>query len=579
MKKTLSIILSIVIATSTFGMFATSTQAASYREQLLAQGFTVSYVEKLVELHNQYPNWEFRAFNTDLEFDEAVKGELKGTPTSEANLREYLDPRNWLNEKYIFQFESIKLGESSQSKAGVEGILSGTWMHNSLISYKTTSGAEKIYSDSTKYSDAMIKASKDSGLSAYYVASKIKQENGSSNSTATAVCGTKAPFQGIYNYYNIGAYTCASDGLAWAAGFLTAKNDCLLYPSYDKTTKKPTGEPVKIKKGQRMTWRNTMDSGFYYVRLYSGESKKYTEGASGYIAKDDCNLTYQNKGRPWTNPYKSIYNGAKFIADGYLKYQYTMYLQKYNVNKDSGALYSHEYMTNVNGAANEAYHLYIGYTKAGVMSSKHVFYIPIYKNIELDESGCPYIYNLKQSANSTTSVTLSWSRQEKADGYKIFKYNSSKKEYTEIAKIDKNTTCKYKVSNLKAGTGGYYSVAAYIMQKDVLVDGTKCENVYTTTKPAGVKNLKVVAQNGGKIKVSWSKLSGNGNGYQICWAKDKAFKNVIAKTDIKKLSTLSYTGKNFTKKRTYYVKIRAYKKANGKTYYGSWSSAKKVVAK
>lgn len=64
-----------------------------------------------------------------------------------------------------------------------------------------------------------MKAAQDFGMNAYYIASKIKQENGGRTNVATAVNGSTSPFQGIYNYFNIGAYTGAKDGLAWVAGF------------------------------------------------------------------------------------------------------------------------------------------------------------------------------------------------------------------------------------------------------------------------------------------------------------------------------------------------------------------------
>lgn len=32
---------------------------------------------------------------------------------------------------------------------------------------------------------------------------------------------------------------------------------------------------------------------------------------------------------------------------------------------------------------------------------------------------------------------------------------------------------------------------------------------------------------------------------------------------------------NLTKGKTYYVRVRAYKKVSGKTYYSAWSAAKK----
>ncbi|MCD7796288.1 MAG: hypothetical protein LUG95_01295 [Clostridiales bacterium] len=73
-------------------------------------------------------------------------------------------------------------------------------MYDSLITYATTSGSTKTYDSSTKYSDVIMKAASGSGMSAYYLASKIKQKNGGTTASASAVCGTVSPFQGIYNY-------------------------------------------------------------------------------------------------------------------------------------------------------------------------------------------------------------------------------------------------------------------------------------------------------------------------------------------------------------------------------------------
>lgn len=48
---------------------------------------------------------------------------------------------------------------------------------------------------------------------------------------------------------------------------------------------------------------------------------------------------------------------------------------------------------------------------------------------------------------------------------------------------------------------------------------------------------------------------------------------------ISKNKTTSYTIKKLKKKKTYYVRIRTYKKVSGKTYYSEWSSVKKVKIK
>lgn len=494
MKKFISLAMSAVMFFSSVAV-GTVVQAGTVEDNLRAQGFSESYIEDLAALQKAHPNWKFVAFKTGIDFDDAVKGELAGTPTTETNLRAYLDPRNWLNEKYIFQFESIKKSDAVQSVSSVNAILKNTWMANSKINYFDTQGISKTVTEVNTYADAMIKASNYTNMSANYIAAKIRQENGGATYSATAVCGTRPPFQGIFNYFNIGAYTTAMDGLAWAAGFLKANKDTVLYDGTNATA----SPIVTVSNGQRMTYVKE-DGEYYRVTLYNELGNgKYEDKETGYILKSDVNTTYMgNYGRPWTDPNKAIYYGAKYIANGYLTYQYTMYLQKFNVNVQSGNLYRHEYMTNVSGAASEGYHLYSGYSNAGLLNSAHTFYIPVFNNMPNDNS------------NITTTVPT-----------------TTTKNYT----------------------------------------------------PAKVKLTSLTALKGHKIKAKWNKCSTSATGYQIYWAKDKKFKKIVAKTTTKGRSKVTYTGKNFTKGRKYYVRIRAYKKAGGKTYYGPWSNIKAKTAK
>ena len=78
---------------------------------------------------------------------------------------------------------------------------------------------------------------------------------------------------------------------------------------------------------------------------------------------------------------------------------------------------------------------------------------------------------------------------------------------------------------------------------------------------------------GKKIALKWKNTSGTG--YQIQYATDKKFKKECKTKTISKNKTTSYTIKSLKKKKTYYVRIRTYKKL-GNTYYSGWRSAKKV---
>ena len=188
MKKFISLAMSAVMFFLSVAV-GTVAQAGTVEDNLRAQGFSESYIEDLAALQKEHPNWKFVAFKTGIDFDDAIKGELAGTPTTETNLRAYLDPRNWLNEKYIFQFESIKKSDAVQSVSSVNAILKNTWMANSKINYFDTQGISKTVTEVNTYADAMIKASNDTNMSANYIAAKIRQENGGATYSATAVSG------------------------------------------------------------------------------------------------------------------------------------------------------------------------------------------------------------------------------------------------------------------------------------------------------------------------------------------------------------------------------------------------------
>lgn len=111
-----------------------------------------------------------------------------------------------------------------------------------------------------------------------------------------------------------------------------------------------------------------------------------------------------------------------------------------------------------------------------------------------------------------------------------------------------------------------------------------CGDSYTTNykavKKLGKVNLKSVSSARKKhtIKASWDKKSG-ANGYQIYYSRNKNFKKLSAKKIVKGGKKTSCVGKNFTKGKKYYVKVRAYKNVNGRKVYGKWSNVKTVKCK
>lgn len=125
-----------------------------------------------------------------------------------------MDPRNFLDETYIFQFEMLSYNSSIHKKSNVDTLLSGTFMSGTEIQ------SGKLYST------IFMEAGQKSGVSPYHLAARVKQEVGTAGTTG-GVTGYYAPstgnvYRNVYNFYNIGAYTAngrgaVENGLIWAS--------------------------------------------------------------------------------------------------------------------------------------------------------------------------------------------------------------------------------------------------------------------------------------------------------------------------------------------------------------------------
>ena len=108
-------------------------------------------------------------------------------------------------------------------------------------------------------------------------------------------------------------------------------------------------------------------------------------------------------------------------------------------------------------------------------------------------------------------------------------------------------------------------------------DGTKVTGTYNIcVGPKQVSGLKAKAKGNKKVQLRWSKQKGI-TGIQVQYAKKNTFKGSKKKTV--KVSSNATKATVKLKKGTYYVKVRAITKIDGKKYYGDWSKAKKVKIK
>lgn len=177
--------------------------------------FPESYKAALTTLKESHPNWVFVKMDTGLDWNTVVTEELKGGrslisaslgghlqegqfssgwsyATREA-LEYYLDPRNGLKEKEIFQFEQLTFNASyhMDCEAAVQSFLDNTFMKGNVPDTVMT------------YALVFWAIGKEQNISPFHLASRVYQEQG--RGTSPLISGTYPGYEGYYNYFNIGA--------------------------------------------------------------------------------------------------------------------------------------------------------------------------------------------------------------------------------------------------------------------------------------------------------------------------------------------------------------------------------------
>ena len=335
-KKILKIVIILIIFSIVMNSFYLISFAENntYNQKIISaqkvrnngiNNFPESYqilLNKLVE-KNGYTNWKFKAFYTDIEWDELVENETKHMKNtiyksqysaypeswycscgqegdknyycaSKEIIEYYLDPRNFLTNITIFQFLDLS-NSSNISIEQIENLVDGTYLDGT-----TDTGV--------RYAQAIKDASEASGESAYSIVIRIFQELGKSSTKPRQISGQDPDYPNVYNFYNYGAF----DG------------------------------------------EDNIKSALAYA---------------------------QSKG--WTNEYKAIVEGAKLASTSYLKRgQNTKYLYKFDVvGNTKSDLYEMQYMTNVQDPNSQAQQLQKVYSENGLLDSELTFIIPIYKNM------------------------------------------------------------------------------------------------------------------------------------------------------------------------------------------------------
>ncbi|WP_294100183.1 SH3 domain-containing protein [uncultured Ruminococcus sp.] len=208
---------------------------ADFESYMTKQGFPESYKPYLRTLHAQHPEWIFTAQKLGVDWNTAVKEEcvvgrnlvhssalaswksmekgaydfnggywygLDGSwvAASKEIIMYYMDPRNFINDTYIFMFENQSYNPSYQTESGVKTILADTFMSGSY----TCPDTKKKYT----YSQTFIDAAKKSGVSPYHLASRCRNEQGVNG--APQSLGTVKGYKNYFNFFDIQAYATST---------------------------------------------------------------------------------------------------------------------------------------------------------------------------------------------------------------------------------------------------------------------------------------------------------------------------------------------------------------------------------
>ena len=100
------------------------------------------------------------------------------------------------------------------------------------------------------------------------------------------------------------------------------------------------------------------------------------------------------------------------------------------------------------------------------------------------------------------------------------------------------------------------------------------KSITVTVNPAGTTLMTTKNLSGRKAQITWKK-NRYVTGYEIQYSVNKNFRSGSKKT-VSGVSKTKYTLTKLQKNKTYYVRIRTYKKSGTKKYYSSWSKVKAV---
>ena len=182
--------------------------------------------------------------------------------------------------------------------------------------------------------------------------------------------------------------------------------------------------------------------------------------------------------------------------------------------------------------------------------------------------------NLTTLSATVTSdtVTLKWNKSEGATGYRIYIYNNSTKKWDIAVRSTHKTSAL--IVGLESAKTYKYAVKPYYNSGEGIIWAAKYLSKTVTAK---LKTPTIMAARSSakeRVTLSWSK-SPQADGYQI-WASESKSGGYKKVSNYKIRSLYLY---DYESGKTYYFKVRAYKKIDGGYVYSDYTDVQTIKIK
>lgn len=181
---------------------------------------------------------------------------------------------------------------------------------------------------------------------------------------------------------------------------------------------------------------------------------------------------------------------------------------------------------------------------------------------------------LTASSKGYKILEIAFEKVDGANGYEIYRSTKSDKGFKKIATLKKGTKVTYLDKKCNTGQKYYYKVKAYRKTggKTVYSEYSQRQvGVATLNKPK-MKSTSLVT--GDTVKLTWKKVNG-AQGYQIYRSETKKGTYKKIQTIKGNVDTTQISGQENGK--TFYYKVRAYRKVSAKNRYSAYSNVKSAV--